>query len=188
MARLFHLLINLSLTLASIAYPLAWLLGETLLGENHQQLSYLVVIMALLWAIKAIKAVGFQRFFATLMAILLSIIWFTRNLETMYWYPVIISTAMLILFGGSLFSSQSLIERLARLQNPNLPPEAIRYTRRVTQVWCGFFVLNIAICIVLILTEQYRWWALYSGGISYGLMGLLFVGEWVARKYFQQNR
>lgn len=176
------MLINLSLMLISIGYPLVWLFGE-----NRQWLSHLVAIMALLWVIKAIKSVSFQRFLAIIMAMLLSIIWLTRSLETMYWYPVIISTAMLVLFGGSLFSSQSIIERFARLRDSNLPPKAVSYTRKVTQVWSGFFVLNITICTALIFAEQYRWWAIYTGGIAYVLMGLLMCIEWWVRQKVIKN-
>lgn len=183
MARWLRVLVNLLLSLASVAYPLGWLCLA-----DHQWLQHLVAIMAGLWAIKAVQAVRFQRFFAILMASLLALIWLTRTIDTMYWYPVIISGAMLALFGGSLFSSQSLIERLARLQDPNLPPKAVSYTRKVTQVWCGFFVLNIAICTTLILTEHYYWWALYSGVISYALMGVLFVGEWLVRRRVKRVR
>ncbi|QQF90929.1 hypothetical protein JFL57_09460 [Histophilus somni] len=182
MVKLFNLLINLGLLLTGIGYPLAWFFDE-----KHQGLSYLVAIMALLWAIKAITAVSFHRFLAILMAILLGIVWLTRSLETMYWYPVIISTAMLILFGGSLFSSQSLIERFARLQDCNLSPQAVSYTRKVTLVWSGFFVLNITICTALILAGQYHWWAWYSGGVSYVLMGLLMCIERLVRQEVIKN-
>ena len=57
----------------------------------------------------------------------------------MYWYPVIVNALMLAVFGGSLFAKQTVIERLARLQHPDLPPEGVSHTRRVTQIWCGFF-------------------------------------------------
>ena len=89
---------------------------------------------------------------------------------------------MLALFGGSLFAKQSLIERLARLQTPDLPPEGVRYTRRITQIWCVFFVLNGSMAAALVLMRQYDWWALYTGIVSYVLMGLLLGGEWVYRK------
>ena len=49
---------------------------------------------------------------------------------------------MLAVFGGSLFAKQTVIERLARLQHPDLPPEGVRHTRRVTQIWCAFFIFN----------------------------------------------
>ena len=58
------------------------------------------------------------------------------------YYPLAVSLALLCLFGWSLTRPMSLVERLARLQDPALPPAAIGYTRRVTQVWCGFFVIN----------------------------------------------
>ncbi|RMU57582.1 hypothetical protein ALP29_200795 [Pseudomonas syringae pv. avii] len=34
---------------------------------------------------------------------------------------------------------------------------------------------------MLTLWAPLSWWALYTGLISYGLMGLLFAAEWIAR-------
>lgn len=178
----FSPLINLLLGITAVAYPLIWLWQS-----NSHLLSILPCLLALLWGIKAISAVGFQRVFALLMTAFLLIVAFTRTLQTMYWYPVIISLVMLVIFTASLFSAQSFIERLARLQTPDLPPEAIRYTRNVTQVWCGFFVFNIAVTAGLILLEQYHYWAIYSGVIAYVLMGVLFVGEWLVRRYVKDK-
>lgn len=170
-------LTNGLLTLASLAYPLGWLyLSEPSLLRG------LIGVMAVLWLLKALQAVSFQRFFAIAMAALLGLIFLSQQFDTMYWYPVIINGVMLVLFGSSLFSAQSLIERLARLQTPNLPTAAIAYTRKVTQMWCGFFLMNIIICTALILTQQYQYWAWYSGGIAYGLMGILMLGEWWVRR------
>ena len=89
---------------------------------------------------------------------------------------------MLAVFGGSLFAKQTVIERLARLQHPDLPPEGVRHTRRVTQIWCSFFILNGATAAILAGLQYYDWWAAYTGIVSYVLMGLLFAGEWVYRK------
>ena len=75
------------------------------------------------------------------------------------------------------------IERLARLQHPDLPPEGVAYTRRVTQIWCGFFALNGSLAALLVLLEQYRWWAVYTGIIAYILMGILMGGEFAYRKW-----
>ncbi|HFC3024557.1 TPA: hypothetical protein ACFIR0_000119 [Neisseria gonorrhoeae] len=50
----------------------------------------------------------------------------------MYWYPVLVNLMMLAVFGSSLFAGQTVIEKLARLQQPDLPEKAVRYTRRVT--------------------------------------------------------
>lgn len=182
MSKFFRLLINILLTLASLAYPLGWLLLPT-----EQDLSKLIIVIAILWSCNAIQAVSWQRYFAIFMAGLLVVVYITQTLDTMFWYPIIINGMLLTTFGASLFSSQSLVERLARLQTPDLPPQGVRYTRKVTQVWCGFFIFNIAVCSILIVFEKYNWWAIYTGAISYGLMGLLMIGEWIIRQRVIKN-
>jgi len=67
------------------------------------------------------------------------------------------------------------------LQDPALPDEAIPYTRKVTIIWCGFFMLNGVLALLTTLYASDRIWALYNGLISYCLMGLLFAGEWLVR-------
>ena len=98
------------------------------------------------------------------------------------WYPVLISACMLGLFGLSLRFGPPLIERMARLKEPDLPQVAIAYTRRVTQVWCLFFLLNGLLAAALTLWAPLSWWTLYNGLIAYGLMGLLFAIEWLVRQ------
>jgi len=98
------------------------------------------------------------------------------------WYPVLISAAMLGLFGLSLIYGQPIVERLARMREADLPDVAVRYTRQVTEVWCWFFLGNGLMAAALTLWAPLSWWTLYTGLISYGLMGLLFAGEWIVRR------
>ncbi|HGT2536977.1 TPA: hypothetical protein ACMZ3U_001324, partial [Neisseria gonorrhoeae] len=102
--------------------------------------------------------------------------------DSMYWYPVLVNLMMLAVFGSSLFAGQTVIEKLARLQQPDLPEKAVRYTRRVTQVWCVFFIANGTLAALLVRLGRYDWWAVYTGVIAYVLMGMLFAGEWLYRK------
>lgn len=97
-------------------------------------------------------------------------------------YPVLVNALMLLLFGLSLWHPPSMIERIARLQEPDLPAHAIAYTRRVTQVWCGFFVVNGGIALWTALVASDATWALYNGLVAYLLMGALFAGEWLVRQ------
>lgn len=178
-----NVLISVTLTLFTIAYPIAWWVDS-----QQSILLYFPYILAFLWGIKGLRSsekkfkVGYIGF-----AVFLLCIGFAKNLHTMYWYPVIINGFMLILFGTSLWTSQSFIERLARLKTPHLPEVAVRYTRCVTQVWCIFFLFNILFLTVLIWIHAYRWWAIYSGGIAYLIMGILFVGEWLIRQRMIDN-
>jgi uncharacterized membrane protein len=96
-------------------------------------------------------------------------------------YPVLMSVAMLIAFALSLARPPSMIERFARVLEPDLPEAGVRYTRTVTWVWCGFFTLNAGAALWTALAASLETWALYNGLISYGLMGLLLGGEFLAR-------
>ena len=107
-------------------------------------------------------------------------IW-SNNLVSLRFYPVLVNGALLAIFSWSLLSPPSLIERLARLQHPDLSPEGIIYTRRVTQVWCGFFIVNGVIALVTALWSSFEVWSLYNGLIAYLLMGILMGGEYVVR-------
>ena len=102
-------------------------------------------------------------------------------------YPVCMSALMLILFTVSLIRPPTVIERLARVRNPDLPESAVRYTRKVTIVWCGFFVINGCIALYTALFSSLEIWTLYNGAISYGLMGCLFAGEYLVRRRVQKK-
>ena len=97
-------------------------------------------------------------------------------------YPASISASMLILFGATLIQPPSMVERFARLEHPELSPEHSRYTRRVTEIWCVFFVANGAIAAYTAAFASREVWALYNGLIAYVLMGTLFMGERLFRR------
>lgn len=101
-------------------------------------------------------------------------------------YPVLVNAAMLAAFGATLVSGPSMIERLARLREPALPPAAVHYTRRVTQAWCLFFVVNGAIALGTALFASEAVWSLYNGVIAYLLMGAMFGGEYLLRMRFKR--
>ncbi|WP_390239075.1 hypothetical protein [Vibrio sp. F74] len=102
------------------------------------------------------------------------------------YYPVVVSTCLLVVFWLSLSQEQSLIERFARLQEPQLDPKAVLYTRNVTKVWCVFFLINGSIALSTCFMPL-SYWTLYNGFISYIAMGLLFAIEFIIRKQVQQK-
>lgn len=177
MTKFLYSLNNFLLTITSITYPLGWLLLE-----SRDNLNLLILIMALLWLLRAVQVVKIQRYFSLSVSSLLVVIYLTRSISLMYWYPVIISGAMLLLFGLSLFSKQTIIERFVRIKEPDLSSQGVEYIRKVTQIWCLFFLFNIFICSGLILFHKYELWALYSGFISYILIALIMLIEWIIRQ------
>ena len=101
-------------------------------------------------------------------------------------YPAAVNLGMLLLFGGSLVSPPSMVERFARLSDPALPAAAVAYTRRVTLLWCTFFVANGTLALYTALYASRDDWALYNGAVAYLLMGVLFAGEWLYRRLVVQ--
>lgn len=96
-------------------------------------------------------------------------------------YPSLVNLGLLIAFGATLVRGPSMIEKFARLGNPNLPPGAVRHTHRVTQVWCGFFALNGAFSAYTAMYWSRANWSLYNGAIAYVLIGVLLVAEVIWR-------
>ena len=102
--------------------------------------------------------------------------------QLLLFYPVVVNSVMLAVFGGSLWSTMPIVERLARLRDPTLPDRAVRYTRRVTQIWCAFFIINGSIALFTALYGDLSLWTAWNGMISYLLMGTLMASEWLVRQ------
>jgi uncharacterized membrane protein len=96
--------------------------------------------------------------------------------------PVLTNVVLLAQFAGSL-RGIPMAERFARAQEDELSPAQVAYCRSVTIVWCVFFVINGGVTAVLALLAPVSVWAVYAGGISYGLVGLLAAGEYGVRKH-----
>ncbi|MFA0567748.1 MAG: septation protein IspZ [Vibrio gallaecicus] len=101
-------------------------------------------------------------------------------------YPVIVNACMLVVFALSLWQPQTIIERLARLQEPDLPQSGIDYTRNVTKIWCLFFVVNGSIALYTCF-QPLEVWTLYNGLISYLLAGSLFAIEFFIRQRLRKS-
>lgn len=107
----------------------------------------------------------------------------TNNKVMLLFYPVLLNIALFLSFAWTLRKGPSMIERLARLQEPDLDENGQRYCRKVTYVWCGFFIANAAMAATLVVYGTVAQWTLYNGVISYILMGTLMGGEWLYRKW-----
>ena len=101
-------------------------------------------------------------------------------------YPVLVNMIMLLIFGLSLVYPPSIIERFARIHEPSLSDAVVGYAKRVTQVWCVFFVLNGTIAMITSLYASDEVWALYNGVLAYILMGVLFAIEYLCRLRFKR--
>lgn len=97
--------------------------------------------------------------------------------------PVAISLGMLSIFGSTLLpGSIPMIERFARLHEPDLAEPKQRWCRVWTWIWCAFFVFNAVAAWMLAALAPVSWWCFYTTTLSYALMGILLGGEWWMRR------
>lgn len=96
-------------------------------------------------------------------------------------YPLAINFSMLIVFAYSYFKPPTVIETFARLSEKNMPAEAIQYTAKVTLVWCLFFVVNGLTSLYTAIFSTLDTWMIYNGFLSYILMAILMLVEYLVR-------
>jgi len=175
-----------ALLLAGVAYPFV-----VYLGLNYVSPAWLALPLALLWLARAVlpSAVGIPgqrsavstRWLPWVAGVFCLGLVVTGSHAGLRAYPVLVNALFLAVFGLSLVVGPPVIERFARLRHPDLPPQGVRYTRKVTRVWCLFFAVNGSIAAALALWGSWAWWTLYNGLISYLLMGALILAEWWLR-------
>ena len=132
-------LIGLGLLLAGLLYPFA-----VYFGMEHFAPWQFGLLLGSLWLARALlgaRKPGSLWMAIGAIAFCLLLALFDSPL-LLRWYPVLISAFMLGLFGLSLKYGPPMVERLARLREPQLPAKAIVYTRQVTIAWCVFFLCN----------------------------------------------
>ncbi|MDF7680451.1 hypothetical protein PT300_07540 [Enterobacteriaceae bacterium ESL0689] len=158
-------------------------------GLAHNGLHWLMPLMALLFLLRlhqTRRQAGSLQVVTQIVAgvgIALCVASFLlKSHQLLLFYPVVVNAVMLAAFGGSLWSAMPIVERLARLQQPDLPEKGVRYTRRVTQVWCLFFIFNGSIALFTALLGNMSLWTVWNGVIAYLLIGSLTAGEWLIRR------
>lgn len=180
-----RIMINSAIGFVTMLYPLAVYFGTHYL-EPWKIASVLLVLLGLrVVACYSVKHWSWPLLMVGMVYCAVAI--WSNELLTLRFYPAIANAAMLLLFSWSLLSPPSLIERLARIQHPDLPPEGIIYTRRVTQIWCAFFIVNGSIALATALWSSFELWSLYNGLIAYLLMGILLAGEYIVRMKTQKH-
>jgi len=174
-----------------IAYPLVVYFG--LQYFDARLLAVIIVVMAMARLFLDRKADGVMAAMPHARLVIIALLVFgvltlaTNVPVLLQYYPVVMNALMFTLFFVSLMHPPSMIERIARISTPDLPEAGVAYTRKVTMVWCGFFILNGSMALYTTTSTSLGFWAVYNSLISYTLMGLLFGGEYCIRRVVQKR-
>lgn len=180
-----RIMINSLIGVLTMLYPLAVYFGTQYLEPWEIAAILMVLLGVRLLASHSIKHWGSPLLLVGMVYCAFAV--WSNGMLTLRFYPVIVNAAMLAVFSASLLSPQTLIERLARIQHPDLPSEGVIYTRHVTQLWCAFFIVNGGIALATALWGSFELWSLYNGLIAYVLMGVLLGGEYIVRLKTQKH-
>ena len=169
-------LLAISLTLA---YPFLvyWGLKNFDISEV---LPALLLMLALRWAVGS-RIADRWAIAVSVAAVLVIALLFDGTLGLKF-YPALMNFAFLTLFASSLLYPPTVVERIARLSEPDLPESGVNYTRKVTWVWCVFFALNGTTATLTALFASDEIWLLYNGFIAYILIAILAGSEWLIRQ------
>lgn len=178
-----HKIVAAVLVVLTVLYPLG-----VYLAMGHVAPQWLAALLVALAVLRAL--VTRQRFWwavASGAAVLALAAWWQGDALAVKLYPVLVNAVLLVVFLVSLRHPPTVIERLARLTEPELPAAGVRYTRKVTAVWCVFFVANGAAAAYTAAFSSDATWALYNGLIAYVLMGCLMGSEWCVRQWVKRR-
>ncbi len=170
----------------SLAYPLLVLAGLKWLAPRI--LGLLVLLFVVGRVVFSRQGGAFRRPVLVVPVLVLLVLWIGitsafNDARGLFLMPVLINAVLLVTFAQSLFRPPSVVETLARLRVADLSPAEVSYCRAVTRVWCVFFLLNGGVIVWLACAASAEQWALYTGFVSYALIGALFGAEFVYRHY-----
>jgi uncharacterized membrane protein len=176
-------LLAIAFALVSLAYPLLVYFGLQHFEPRWVAAFLVMMVLARLLSNRTLFSYGIAA-----AAIALGLLaWVGNAWLPLKLYPVGVNALFLITFGLSLVYPPSAVERLARIKEPSLSVEGVRYTRRVTQVWVCFFVINGSIALGTALWASDAVWTVYNGLIAYCLMGALAAIELLVRRRLKKQ-
>lgn len=93
-----------------------------------------------------------------------------------------VNLLLALVFGRTLRAgSEPLVTRFARVLHTTLPPEVIRYTRRVTIAWTLFFATLFTLSCLLYVSGMLAAWSFLANLASPFLIGSMFLVEYAIR-------
>lgn len=105
-------------------------------------------------------------------------------------YPAMASIVFFIIMGTSIFIPPNLVYTMVNLFDKDLKINVdagyyARYCHRCAIAWCLFFIVDAVISLITSFKASDLIWAIYNSGITYIIMALIFVVQYVNIKMIE---
>ncbi len=184
-------------TAISVLYPVIVYCGYRYWGLSPRRLSLMLLALAFYHFLNFTRSKsqverGRTGIFVVLILVCALVAFLADNILFVKFYPVLVNLSLLSFFGFTLWRPPSFAFRMASLHNKSLEnspslKSVERYCQKVTIAWCVFFVVNGSIAAFTVFVGSDKIWSLYNGLISYILIGLFFIVEYLVRKMVQST-
>lgn len=172
-------------------YPIAIYFGDGYLTPSQFLAGLLLLFAGRILVVAWIAATHRKRNIgiALLMMLAAALILLMPSVPLVYLrlYPLVLNLFMSAVFFASLFIGMPIAERMARMMNDDLPPQAVAYTRRVTWTWAIVLLLNGLLSWYTAVATSLETWTLYNGIVTYLLFGCVFAGEYLLRIHLKRK-
>ncbi|MDR1862505.1 MAG: hypothetical protein LBQ67_01145 [Treponema sp.] len=116
----------------------------------------------------------------------------TKSSLTLKIYPALADLVYLVIMWTSIFIPPPVVFYFINMFDKTIkehiaPRFFDRYCRKAAIVWCVFFVFDGAVSLFTVFLASDVVWGVYNGGITYVLMGLIFVGEYFILKMIEKK-
>lgn len=165
--------------LATIAYPVAVFLALRH-GFSVRMLGMILICVALIGVAQS------KNLWVGICGILLAILSFVSNYDIfLKLYPVFMNAGVCAIFALSL-RGVPLIQRFAEKMHCEINKYMANYARGATIAWTVFLAINTLVSLVTVFMPDIVW-TVYNGLISYCLIALMMLVEYVVRTRVRAN-
>jgi uncharacterized membrane protein len=172
-----------SVLLLVCAWPLA-LHSAIQFASPHWSIAVNTTAIAMclaIWAIAASKRSA--RIAALALTALLAVIFAVAPQILLLAPPVLINGALAAVFAASLRPGREpVIAVFARLEQGKLQPDLAQHARFITWLWTLLLAGIATTSLALAILASTQAWSMFTNVVSYVLIAILFVGEYLYRK------
>ena len=179
-------IVLMAVVLVSIAYPYVVYCCSQHLSNYVFAAVIIVIAVSRILLARGQKSLS-QWFFFAVLALYCGFMVTNNSQSLRLFYPTVVSCSLAFVFTVSLYTDETVIQRIARLGGQTISAAGLIYTWWLTLIWAVLLLGNGMVAGALALFEPVKAWAIYTGLLSYVVFALFILCESVFRHYYKKK-